>query len=340
MTPSDTRAPAPGSSQLIQLISGFMASQALHVAAKLAVFDVLRDGPKTVREIAEASDSQEIPLRRLLRFLTTLDIVTEDEQGRFSSTALGELLRSDHPQSVRPIAVMYGEPFFWRAWGDLYGSVRTGKPAFDRVHGQAFFEYLASRPSEGAIFNAGMTGFSNIDVPAILDAYDFSGLARIVDVAGGHGALLRGILERHPDSRGVLCDLPSVIAEAIELKRSDVSTRCQVVAADFFKSVPAGGDAYILKRILHDWNDDEAVNILKNCRRAIAAGGKVLVMEQVVKPSNQPDPAKWMDLNMLTLLTGRERTEAEFGELYARAGFKLTRVVPAMRLSIVEGVAA
>jgi O-methyltransferase domain len=219
-------------------------------------------------------------------------------------------------------------------------TVKTGKPAFERVYGEAFFEYLARNPVEGAIFNAGMTGFSNIDVPAILDAYDFSSLARIVDVAGGHGALLRGILERYQDSRGILCDLPSVTAGATELKRSDVATRCELVAADFFESVPAGGDAYILKRILHDWNDDEAIHILKNCRHAIAAGGKVLVMEQAVKPSNQPDPAKWMDLNMLTLLTGRERTEAEFGDLYARAGFKLTRVVPAMRLSIVEGVAA
>src|SRR5262245_26530387 len=340
MTPNDAKAPVPAPSQLIQMIWSFMASQALHVAAKLAVFDALRDGPKTVREVAQATGSQELPLRRLLRFLTAIDVVTEDEKGLFSSTTLGELLRSDHPQSVRPIAVMYGEPFYWWAWGDLYETVKTGKPAFERVHGQPFFEYLAQSPEEGAIFNAGMTGYSNIDVPAILDAYDFSGLGRIVDLAGGHGALLKGILERYPDSRGVLCDLPSVIADATELQRSEVATRCELVAADFFKSAPAGGDAYILKRVLHDWSDDEAVHILKNCRRAIAAEGKVLVIEQVVKPSNQPDPAKWMDLNMLTLLTGRERTEAEFEELYARAGFKLTRVVPAMRLSFVEGVAA
>jgi hypothetical protein len=185
-----------------------------------------------------------------------------------------------------------------------------------------------------------MTGFSNVDMEAILDAYDFSGLSRIVDVGGGHGALLRDILERYPDSRGVLCDLPSVVAGATELKCSDVAARCELVAANFFESAPAGGDAYILKRILHDWSDDEAIQILKNCRRAITAEGKLLVIEQVVKPSNQPDPAKWMDLNMLTLLTGRERTETEFSEIYARAGFKLTRIIPAMRLSIVEGVAA
>jgi O-methyltransferase domain/Dimerisation domain len=340
MIPSDAKVSGPAPSQLIQLIWGFMASQAIHVAAKLAVFDALKDGPRTVLEVAEATDSQERPLRRLLQFLTTLDIVTEDEEGRFSSTELGELLRSDHPQSIQRIAVMYGEPFIWMAWGDLYRTVKTDKPAFELVFGQPFFEYLARHPVEGAIFNAGMAGFSSIDVPAILNAYDFSGLARIVDVAGGQGAVLRGILERYPDSRVVLCDLPSVIEGATELKRSDLTTRCEIVAADFFESVPAGGDAYILKRILHDWNDDEAIRILKNCRRAIAEGGKLLVMEQVVKPSNQPDLAKWMDLNMLTLLTGHERTEAEFGDLFAKAGFKLTRVIPAMRLSIVEGVAA
>jgi hypothetical protein len=340
MTTSDVKVGEPASSQIIQLIWGFMASQALHVAAKLAVFDVLRDGPKSIRELSEASDCQERPLRRLLRFLTTLDVVTEDENGRFSSTALGEFFRSDHPQSVQPIAVMYGEPFFWSAWGDLYSTLKSGKPAFEVVYGQRFFEYLAGSPIEGAIFDAGMTAYSNIDVPAILDAYDFSGLHRIVDVAGGHGALLRGILERYPDSRGVLCDLPSVIVRATEIKRSDVASRCELVATDFFKSVPSDGDAYILKRVLHDWNDEEAIQILKNCRPAVAAGGKVLVIEQVVKPSNQPDPAKWMDLNMLALLTGHERTEAEFGELFARAGFKLTRVVPAARLSVVEGIAA
>jgi SAM-dependent methyltransferase len=306
----------------------------------LAVFDALRDRPKTAREVAEATESHEPALRRLLRFLTAVDLLAEDGSGRFSLTALGEMLRSDHPQSARPLAVFYGEPFMWGAWGDLYQSVKTGKPGFELVHGETFFDYLARRSAEAAVFNAAMTSASAIDLPVILNAYDFSGFSKIVDVGGGHGALLQAILERCPHAAGVLCDQPSVLAGADELKHSDVAARCELAGADIFQSVPAGGDAYILKRVLHDWSDAEAVQILQNCRRAIVPGGKLLVMETVVKPSNQPDQAKWMDLNMLVLLSGRERTAEEFAELYAKAGFRLTRVIPAARLSIVEGVPA
>lgn len=326
--------------RLMQMILGFMVSQALHVAAKLAVFDVLRDGPETVAEIARATACQEAALRRLLRLLTSVDLLIEDERGRFSATPLGTLLRSDHPQSVRPLAVMYGEPFFWRAWGDLYETVKTGKPGFEHVHGSTFFDYLAQHPDDAAIFNAGMTSASSVDLAAILDVYDFSVFDRIVDVAGGHGALLRGILERCPGVSGVLCDLPAVVAGADEVRHSGVADRCELVGSDMFQSVAPGGDAYILKRILHDWSDTESTRILRSCRRAMAPNGKLLVIEFVVKPPNQPDVAKLMDLNMLVLLTGLERTEEEFRELYAGAGFRLTRVVPAGRLSIIEGVPA
>src|SRR5262245_48662424 len=190
MVADQTRPSASPPAQLVQMIWGFMASQAVHVAAKLALFDALRDGPKTARELAEASGSHEPALRRLLRFLTTVDLLAEDEHGRFSATALGDVLRSDHPQSIRPLAVMYGEPYFWRAWGDFYETVKTGTPGFVRVHGEPFFDYLARHPTDSAVFNAGMTSATGIDVPAILAAYDFSGFAKIVDVAGGHGALL------------------------------------------------------------------------------------------------------------------------------------------------------
>jgi SAM-dependent methyltransferase len=339
MIPDEAKPGAPQAAQMIQVVWGFMATQSLHVAAKLGIPDVLSGGPMTPHEVAAACSAKEYPLRRLMRFLTGIGVLTEDERGRFSCTALGDFLRSDHPQSVRNVAIMYGEPFWWRSWGDLYETVKTGQPAFDRVHGEPFFDYLAHTPVDAAIFNAGMTSGTNVDVGNIVAAYDFSRLKNVVDVAGGHGALLRGILERYPACTGVLCDLPSVIAGAADLRQSAVAARCELVPADIFQSVPSGGDAYILKRILHDWNDDKATQILENCRRAVVPGGRVLVMEQVVKASNQPDPAKWMDLNMLVMLTGRERTEAEFGELYARAGFRLTGVIPASRLSIVEGVA-
>jgi hypothetical protein len=330
----------PAHAEVSQLMWGFIATQAIHVAAKLAVFDRLHSGSGTARELARACACQEIPLRRLLQFLTAIGMLAEDDGGQFSATSRGELLRSDHPQSVRALALMYGEPFFWGSWGHLYETVKTGTPAFEQVNGEPLFDYLARHATEAEVFNAGMTSVSNLDVPAILEAYDFSGLAKIVDVGGGHGMMLRSILEHYPHALGVLCDHPSVIARAAAIRNSAVAARCEFVPTDFFQSVPSGGNAYLLKRILHDWNDEEAVRILKNCRRAIAGEGKVLVIDAVVQASNQPDPAKWMDLNMLVLLTGRERTATEFGDLFSRAGLRLTRIVPAMRVSILEGVAA
>lgn len=338
MPEADDSSPAvTPAAQVLQLTWGFMASQAVHVAAKLAVFDALSDAPKTAAEVAAACDAQAPAVERVLRFLTTVDVLHEDEHGRFSSTPLGDTLRSDHPPSVRPLALMYAE-LFWDAWGKLYETVKTGRPGFQLAHDEALFDYLTQRPAAAAVFNAGMTSSSNLDVPRLLAAYDFSAFRTIVDVGGGHGALLRAILEQAPNAAGVLCDRPEVLAGAHEVTQSAVANRCTLVAIDMFESVPAGGDAYVMKRILHDWSDDESVQILRNCRRVIAADGKVLVMDAVVKPPNQPDPAKWMDLNMLALLTGRERTETEFRELFARAGFRLTRIVPTPRVSIVEGM--
>jgi hypothetical protein len=183
-----------------------------------------------------------------------------------------------------------------------------------------------------------MTSATNGDLLAILAAYDFSGFRRTVDVGGGQGALLRSILERCPNATGALCDIPSVVAEASEIKGSAVAERCDFVRADMFQFVPAGDDAYILKAVVHDWSDEEAIQILRNCREGIRDGGKALLIEFVIKPSNQPDFAKWLDLNMLVILTGRERTEEEFRDLYAAAGFRLRRIIPAGGLSIIEGV--
>jgi hypothetical protein len=234
----------------------------------------------------------------------------------------------------------YGEPVLRAPWSSLCETEKNGRPAFEAAHGKQLFGYLAAHPSDAAIFNAAMTSISNLDIPTILGAYDFSGFSKVVDVGGGHGMLLRAILERYPTSRGVLCDLPMVIEGAAPIRDSAVAVRCDFIATDFFESVPAGGDAYLMKRILHDWDDEQAVRILRNCRRAVAPGGKLLVMDSLVMPSNQPDPAKWIDLNMLVLLRGRERTEAEFEQLYRRAGLRVTRIVAATRISIVEGVPA
>jgi SAM-dependent methyltransferase len=325
---------ADASVQVMRMMRGFMLSQALHVASKLAVFDALRDGPLPVDRIAAACSAEPKALHRLLRFLTAVDVLVEDDQGRFKATALGDALRSDHPFSARPLALMYGAPLFWRPWGDLFETVKFGVTAFVRSHDHSFFEHLALDSADAALFNAGMTSASRLDLRHVLEAYDFSGFRRIVDVGGGQGTLLQGILERYSAARGVLCDLPSVVAN---VARSMVSDRCELVGQDIFVSVPAHGDAYLLKRVLHDWNDDDALRLLKNVRWAIASGGKLLVIESVVLPSNQPDPAKWMDLNMLALFPGRERTADEFDGLFRSAGFQLTRIVPTAGVSIVEG---
>ncbi len=236
------------------------------------------------------------------------------------------------------MAILMGSSFVWRPWSHLHASVMTGRPAFDLVFGEPFFEYLDHAPEDGAIFNAAMTSGSSNDVPAILTACDFSGCTKIVDVGGGHGALLRGILEQYPHLTGVLCDLPSVLAAAYELRYLSVADRCEFVGTDMFQAVPAGGDAYILKSILHDWNDAQALKLLQNCRQAITDHGKLLHIGTVLKPSNEPDFGKWLDLTMLVLLRGRERTEEEFQELYAAAGFQLTRVIETDGPTIVEGV--
>lgn len=335
MVPEESK---PNPQPLIRdLLWGFAISQAVYVAAKLAIFDFLGDGPKTSGELADSVGAHEPSLRRLLRALTSVNLLIEDD-GRFAATSLGEQLRSDHPESWRPFALGVGWPVNWRPWGELEKTILTGKPAFDQVHGVPFFDYFRQHSENGAVFNAAMTSLSNVDLRAILAAYDFSEFGIIVDVGGGNGALLRGILERYPQAQGALCDLPSVVANAHQIRNTAVEARCKLVGVDMFQSVPAGGDVYILKQILHDWNDDEAVQILRNCRQAISAHGKLLHIGEVLKPSNEPDFAKWLDLNMLVQLTGRERTEAEFQELYAIAGFRLTRVIPTEGPTIVEGI--
>jgi hypothetical protein len=319
------------------MLWGFAVSQAVYVVAKLAIFDFLGDEPKTSGELADLVGAHEPSLRRLLRALTSVNLLTEDD-GRFGATLMGDQLRSDHPESWRPFALGLGWPVNWQPWGELEQTILTGQPAFDRIHGVPFFEYFEQHAEAGAIFNTAMTSLSSIDLRAILAAYDFSEFTKIVDVGGGHGALLRGILEHYPHAHGILCDLPSVVAGAHELKNAAVEARCELVGIDMFQSVPAGGDIYILKSILHDWNDDEAVQILRNCRQAISDQGKLLHIGEVIKPSNEPDFAKWLDLNMLVNLTGRERTEAEFRELYATTGFRLTRLIWTEGPTIVEGI--
>jgi hypothetical protein len=321
---------------LFQTLWGFMGTQALYAASRLNVFDTLGEDILPARQLALRCHCDEASLTRLLRFLASLDIVHEAPDACFSVTPTGRYLRSDHPSSVRSLSLLYGQPSYWLPWGALDEAVRTGGPAFDHVHGTSFFDYLSTHPHEAAVFNAAMEDGSQIHLDEILSAYDFSALTRIVDIGGGSGAFLRGILQMHRHLDGVLYDLPT----AMPTDAPPPEPRLERIAGDMFESVPPGADGYVLKRILHDWNDEEAIRILRNCREVIPPHGKLLVIEAVLRPPNRPDPARWMDLNMLVLLTGRERTAAEFGRLLASAGFILTRVVTMTRMSIVEAVPA
>lgn len=309
--------------------------QAIHVAAKLALADLVAGGPKSIRELADATHTHGPSMARLLRALTSLGIFVEDTTGRYRQTALSDTLRSDHPESIRPFAMMLGAHFVWKPSGALQETVRTGQPSFERVYGAPFFVYLAGHSEDAAVFNAAMSS-SPAHLAAIAGAYDFSKFERIVDVGGGHGLLLAGILSANPRLRGVLHDLPSVVVGASALRQEPISQRCEIIGGDFFKEVPGGADAYMLKGIIHDWNDEAALKILKNCRGAIHPDGRLLVVEAVLTRSTDPTRAL-MDMLMMVLTSGRERTESEFRSLLQEAGFSMVQVIRAMGASIIEG---
>ncbi len=324
---------------LTQLLLGYRYSISIHVAAKLGIADLLKDGPRSCDELARASGANPGALYRMLRVLASVGVFAEDEQDRFTLTPSAGLLQSGVPGSMRSWAILIGD-LWWRPWAELLYSVKTCKPAFNYVYGMGQFEYLAQNPGIAEIFNATMASGTALAATALISAYDFSEIKTIVDVGGGNGALIGAILKATPSMRGVLFDLPSVIEEARRVIEAEgVAGRCRLVAGNFFESVPSGGDAYILKYILHDWDDENAITILKNCHSAMKAHERLLVVEQLIPPGNEPSMTKLLDLNMLVLLTGRERTEAEYRVLFASAAFRMTRVILTQSLfSIMEGV--
>ena len=327
--------PVSPSMQMTQFLwPGAMAVQAIHVAANLALADLVASGPKSINELAHATHTHGPSLGRLLRALTSLGIFVEDTTGRYRQTVLSDTLRSDHPESIRPCAMMLGAHFVWKPSGMLEETVRTGQPSFERLYGAPWFDYLAEHSDDAAVFNAAMSSSPGY-LAAIVGAYDFSKHERIVDVGGGHGLLLAGILSANPRLRGVLHDLPAVVPGASALRQESISQRCEIIGGDFFKGVPAGADAYVLKGIIHDWNDEAALKILKNCRRAIHADGTLLLVEAVLTSSTDPTSAL-MDMLMMVLTSGRERTESEFRSLLQEAGFSMVQVIRAAGVSIIE----
>ena len=330
----------PPEAVLPQMIMGGLMQKSIWVAAKLGIADLIAEKPRAAEELAAATDAHAPSLYRVLRFLAMAGVFAENSDGEFELTPIAELLRSDTPNSMRDYAIMMGEDWIWQAYGELMHTIKTGEIAHDKVQGMSSFEYYAQNEEVGKIFNRAMTNLSLLSAPAIVEAYDFSDINKLVDIAGGHGLLLAAILKANPHLQGVLFDLPFVIEGAGELLESEgVAARTEKVSGDFFESVPAGADAYLMKHIIHDWNDEQSVKILQNIRRAMNDDGKVLLAEMVVPEGNEPSPAKGLDLVMLTIEGGKERTEKEYQELLEAAGLRLTRVIPTRSpFSIIEAV--
>jgi hypothetical protein len=339
----ETTGTRPIQAQMLELVIGYWVSCGVHVAARLSIADHLARGPKTVDELAIASKSHAPTLHRLLRMLAASNVFRERSDGRFENTPLSETLRTDVPGSMRGFAVMMADGYNLHAWADLQESVRTGEQAFTRVFKQRAFEYFAAHPTVGREFGEAMTSISTMETPAIAAAYDFSAFGKLMDVGGGHGSLMSAILKKTPKLRGVVCDRPEVVEAARKnttARDPESSDRLEFAPGNFFESVPSGADACIMKYILHDWEDELCVKILSNCRRALGPKGKVLVVDNVIPPGNEPHWGKMLDVNMLVLTGGRERTEKDFASLFSKAGFRLERVIPtACPLSIVEGQA-
>jgi SAM-dependent methyltransferase len=324
---------------IIQLAWGYLHSAALLAAAELGVADALEQGPLSPDALAEKLGVKTLPLLRTLRLLATVGVFARDEDGRFGLTPAADVLRTNAPGSMRDAVLMLAHESFWAPAGKLSTTIRTGETPFAEIFGAPFFEYFTKNPSAGPIFHRGMAGFSDTENGPIASSYDFTRFRRIVDVGGGHGGFLIEALRASPDARGVLFDAEHVLREA-RIASAGLGDRCDLATGDFFQSVPEG-DCIVLKRILHDWKDETAIDILRVCRRALSPGGRVLVIDAVIPTGNDPHPGKELDVLMMASLPGRERTAEEHQSMLAAAGLKLERVIPTpAALSIVEAAAA
>ena len=325
---------------MAQIIAGFWLSRAVYVAAKFKLADALATGPKTAEDIAWTLGAQPASLYRLMRALASGGILQEDSERRFTLTSFGQRLRSDVPGSLQSLAMMELGDDHYESFSDLDRSVRTGKAAFEGRFEMSIWQHYSCDERAARNFDRAMTELSNVVVPSVVAAYDVSGFRSAVDVGGGQGMLLYSFLEANPGLEGILFDLPAVIKGGIAAAPSShVNGRCRRQAGDMFAEVPHGGDVYFLKWILHDWDDTHAIKILTNVRRAIAPAGRLLAVESMIPCDGRPSFAKLMDLKMLVMSGGRERTEKEFSNLFLRAGFRLTRTMPVEAgMFAIEGV--
>ncbi len=325
--------------QLNRMITGYWTSQAIYAAAKLGIADLLKGGSKPVEQLAEESGTNSDALYRLLRALASVGIFVENEHKEFSLTPLAEPLQSDVEGSIRALSMMSGDEQF-QAWGEIVYSIQTGKTAFDKVFKKPIFDYLGEHPEKAAVFDAAMTGIHGRETVSILNAYDFSGIKVLADIGGGNGSNMIGILQKHSEMKGILFDLPHVIERAIpNIENADLKDRCKLVSGDFFDSVPKKADAYLMRHIIHDWDDEKSLTILRNCHTVMPENGKLLIVESVIPSGNDPFAGKFLDLVMMLIPGGKERTEEEYKILFQQAGFELTRIVRTnSELSVIEGV--
>jgi hypothetical protein len=327
--------------QLIRrMMMGFQLTQLVYVAAKLRIADHLASGPRTVKELAATTKTHADSLYRVLRTLAGFGVFAEEEGHRFRLTPAAEFLRTGVPGSLRAAVEVRGEDWTWRAWGALIESVRTGKTGFDLAYGLNTFEWFSQHPAAARLFDEFQGELTARSAGAVVAAYDFSGAGVVADIGGGNGTLLAAILDKSPGTRGILFDLPHVIDAAKKTMPAAVARRCEFVGGDFFKAVPAGADIYVVKHILHDWNDERAQAILTRCRDGMSASAKLLVIEDLVCAPNVLCDAKVGDVNMLARTGGRNRTDKEYRDLLAAGGFTVRRVLPASRdLAVLEALA-
>jgi SAM-dependent methyltransferase len=323
--------------QLLDLLGGYMRTQALVSAVQLGIPDLVGDQPRDVDDLAAEADAHAPSLYRLLRLLASLGVFAEASPRSFVATPLSDGLRADAPQSLRYVALTFGAAPY-RAWAGALHSFQTGEPAFDQVFGMPYFAFLEQHPQLGDNFDRAMASGAQARVAA-LGGYDWNGVSTVADIGGGTGSLLGTVLEANPRLRGIVFDLPHVAAKArASLEEAGLDERCQVVPGDFFTDPLPEADAYLLANILHDWDDDRALAILRNCHRSAAEDGRLLLLENVIPDDDEPSWAKQLDLHMLVMLGGKERSESEWRELLDEAGFQLVRIAPPIGTHLIEAV--
>lgn len=318
----------PPPAHMLQLITAYWISQAVGAAAKLGLADQLADGSRSASEVATSVNAEPQSVYRVMRMLASIGVFTMDANDRFGLTPLGDTLRGGVPGSMKNFAIAQTSPGHWLPWGQMSEAVRTGRPTSTSALGMDLWDWYAAHSEEGEFFNRAMGDLSSGVSGEVTGSYDFSHFETVLDVGGAHGILLGAILRANPHMRGILFDLPHVTATAADsLSAQGIEQRCELVTGDFFASVPPGADIHVLKQIIHDWSDEECTTLLRNCHRALKPGGKILLVEMVIPADNSPSMAQAMDMNMLVLLSGKERTELQYRDLLAAAGFRMERII-------------